>query len=142
MVFPASVLSALLLAIFLVNCKVFGIVVYSLHLSLAKLNEYAGHSSFDIRYPWPICLIYLEPRDHWLHHSIEEKHYGKNYGLTISIWDKLFGSYLRLDPSRYKELRYGVKNTDYNKSFPITEMLLKPPLLAIRSLYNAFKLHT
>lgn len=131
---PFSVISAMLMGAFMVNCGIFGLIIFSLHMSLFKLNEYAGHSSIEIRYPWPISLVYLEPRDHCLHHSIDENHYGKNYGVGLSIWDKLFGTYMKLPSSEYSKLRYGVSGTDYNKAFPLVELLLKPPLLAIKSL--------
>ncbi|WP_197459876.1 sterol desaturase family protein [Synechococcus sp. MIT S9508] len=131
---PFQVISALLMGAFVVNCGIFGLIIFSLHMSLLKLNEYAGHSSMDIRYPWPLTLVYLEPRDHWLHHSIDENHYGKNYGVGLSIWDKLFGTYMQIPSSEYSKLRYGVSGTDYNKAFPLVELFLKPPLLAIKSL--------
>ena len=30
---------------------------------------------------------------HRIHHSTAEEYYGKNYGLTFSIWDRIFGTY-------------------------------------------------
>lgn len=135
---PVSAASTLLSGFFMVKCGVFGIIVYSLHMSLSKLNEYAGHSSLNIKYPWPINLVYLDPRDHWLHHSIAEEHYGKNYGVVLSIWDKLFGTYMQLPSSRYSDLKYGVMNSDYNKTFPLLELFCKPPILALQSFIRLF----
>lgn len=36
--------------------------------------------------------IFVTPQSHRIHHSIEKKHMDKNYGLTFSIWDFLFGT--------------------------------------------------
>lgn len=36
--------------------------------------------------------ILVTPQSHRIHHSIEPEHRDKNYGLTFSIWDYLFGT--------------------------------------------------
>ena len=34
----------------------------------------------------------LCPHYHQLHHSTNPKHYDKNFGLMLSIWDRMFGT--------------------------------------------------
>ena len=36
--------------------------------------------------------IIFSPSAHRIHHSIERKQYGKNFGNTFNYWDLLFGS--------------------------------------------------
>jgi len=36
--------------------------------------------------------ILVTPQSHRIHHSIEPEHRDKNYGLTFSIWDYMFGT--------------------------------------------------
>ena len=43
--------------------------------------------------------ILVTPQSHRIHHSIEPRHRDKNFGLTFSIWDHLFGTQYR----RYDE---------------------------------------
>jgi sterol desaturase/sphingolipid hydroxylase (fatty acid hydroxylase superfamily) len=34
----------------------------------------------------------MDNRFHRLHHSVEERHFDKNFGLTTPLWDLLFGT--------------------------------------------------
>lgn len=43
--------------------------------------------------------LLVTPQSHRVHHSIEPRHFDKNFGLTFSIWDYLFGTQYR----RYDE---------------------------------------
>jgi sterol desaturase/sphingolipid hydroxylase (fatty acid hydroxylase superfamily) len=38
--------------------------------------------------------IFISPKQHQIHHSINEIHYDKNFGVTLSVWDHFFGSFL------------------------------------------------
>ncbi len=49
-------------------------------------------------YRWsfgPLELIFVSPRYHALHHSIEPEHANHNFGMTFSLWDHLFGTAAR-----------------------------------------------
>ena len=37
--------------------------------------------------------ILVSPNAHMVHHSVSEKHYGKNYGSLFIFWDRLFRTY-------------------------------------------------
>lgn len=39
--------------------------------------------------------ILVTPQSHRIHHSVETRHFDKNFGLTFSIWDHLFGTQCR-----------------------------------------------
>lgn len=36
--------------------------------------------------------VLVTPQSHRIHHSIEEKHWGKNLGTYFTIWDRMFGT--------------------------------------------------
>lgn len=40
----------------------------------------------------------LSPAQHQLHHSREGRHWDKNFGLFLSIWDRMFGTFLYSEP--------------------------------------------
>jgi sterol desaturase/sphingolipid hydroxylase (fatty acid hydroxylase superfamily) len=39
--------------------------------------------------------VLVTPQSHRVHHSVERRHFDKNFGLTFSIWDHLFGTQYR-----------------------------------------------
>lgn len=43
----------------------------------------------------PLKYILITPQSHRVHHSIEPRHYDKNMGILLSIWDYIFGTQYR-----------------------------------------------
>lgn len=40
----------------------------------------------------PLRRVFNDSRFHRIHHSVEERHFGKNYGTIFTIWDQVFGT--------------------------------------------------
>src|SRR5271166_2932812 len=40
----------------------------------------------------------MSPKQHHLHHSIEQRHWDKNFGFLFSCWDRMFGTICYSDP--------------------------------------------
>ncbi len=41
----------------------------------------------------PLRYLLVTPQSHRIHHSMEEKHFDKNFGVLFSFWDRLFGTF-------------------------------------------------
>ncbi len=52
------------------------------------LGSNLRHSHIPIHYWKPLEKVLLSPAQHQIHHSIEEKHWDKNFGVVLAIWDK------------------------------------------------------
>ncbi|MEP5152619.1 sterol desaturase family protein [Planktotalea sp.] len=64
------------------------VLVFVFHVTGSNLR----HSHIGIRYwPW-LEHILISPAQHQLHHSIARRHYDKNFGVALAVWDWLFGS--------------------------------------------------
>lgn len=50
------------------------------------------HSHIPISFGNIVERVFISPAQHQIHHSVEVKHYDKNFGSIFSIWDALFGS--------------------------------------------------
>jgi sterol desaturase/sphingolipid hydroxylase (fatty acid hydroxylase superfamily) len=48
------------------------------------------HSHIYMRYPQWIERVFMSPAQHQIHHSREERHLDRNFGLFLSCWDRLF----------------------------------------------------
>jgi sterol desaturase/sphingolipid hydroxylase (fatty acid hydroxylase superfamily) len=40
----------------------------------------------------PFGKVFVDNRFHRIHHSLEERHFDKNFGILFSFWDRLFGT--------------------------------------------------
>lgn len=59
--------------------------------------------------PWtlgPLGKIMMSPAAHRLHHIRDEELMGSNYANTVTVWDKLFGTYV--DPTPYVDCETGI----------------------------------
>jgi len=49
------------------------------------------HSPVELHFG-PLRRIVVDNRYHRIHHSLEERHFNKNFGICFSFWDTLFGT--------------------------------------------------
>lgn len=40
----------------------------------------------------PLRKLIVDNRFHRIHHSLEERHFDKNFGILLSVWDRMFGT--------------------------------------------------
>lgn len=59
-------------------------------MSLGILQLYI-HSPVTIDFG-PLRAILVDNRYHRIHHSVEERHFEKNFGIFLTVWDRLFGT--------------------------------------------------
>ncbi|MBS0294436.1 MAG: sterol desaturase family protein [Proteobacteria bacterium] len=66
------------------------------------LNGILMHWNVAIRFgPLERCII--TPAYHRIHHSIEARHYDKNFGVFTQLWDRVFGTRHVPAPGEYPE---------------------------------------
>lgn len=61
--------------------------------------------------PWLdrlLGLVLVMPGMHRVHHSVLPEHYDTNFGTVFSFWDRLFGTYRRLDLEQREALAFGI----------------------------------
>jgi sterol desaturase/sphingolipid hydroxylase (fatty acid hydroxylase superfamily) len=42
--------------------------------------------------------VFNTPAHHRVHHSAAERHFGRNFGGVLIVWDRLFGTYAAPEP--------------------------------------------
>ena len=132
---PFSLLSLLLLNEYLIQGYIFPVLLYLFFGTMRLIFEVVGHSSYKLIYPKPISYIFMSPSLHWIHHSDNPNHYNKNLGGSITIWDRIFGTYL--DETHLNDVTgYGVKESQYNKFHPLYSMTILPLVKLSRRIKN------
>lgn len=72
-------------------------LVFLIIHQLEVLYQFWLHTELIGKLPKPIEYIFTTPSHHRVHHSTNEKYIDKNYGSTLIIWDRLFGTFQELD---------------------------------------------
>ena len=63
---------------------------------------------------------------HLVHHSVAYDEANANFGAVLSIWDRLFGTYLRLTRAQQERLVFGVRELPRRECLKPSAMLLTP----------------
>jgi hypothetical protein len=71
-----------------------------------------------------LSFILVSPNMHKVHHHHEQPYTDSNYGAVLSIWDRLLGTFRKLDPSK---LRYGLDRYYSNEKDEDFFALMKKP---------------
>ena len=118
-------------------------LVFSFHVAGSNLR----HSHIDIKYWSWLEKLLISPAQHQLHHSLDERHYDKNFGAALAIWDWIFGSLHHSED--IDNLVLGVEDDDFNPrsikelyTKPLKEILniLSESLSSFKSLGKIFKI--
>jgi sterol desaturase/sphingolipid hydroxylase (fatty acid hydroxylase superfamily) len=94
-----------------VELTVFGINVYVLR-NIILMMDFVRHTHLKLSYGRHLSMILLSPHYHQLHHSIAEKHWDKNFGLALSIWDRLFGTLVVPEPD--EDFVFGLTENEHD----------------------------
>lgn len=99
------------------------------------------HANVDISYG-PLDRVFVSPRVHRLHHAIDPDLHDQNYGVYLSLWDTLFGTFRQV-PDR--AIKTGVEGFPDERGAPWHRMpltflrqLVFPVTQAAQSLRDAF----
>jgi sterol desaturase/sphingolipid hydroxylase (fatty acid hydroxylase superfamily) len=78
---------------------------------------------------WPpvvdrwLAWLVVTPRGHWLHHSLQRDRTDRNFGVTLSLWDRLAGTYSAPDAGAAS---FGLDALAANRWHSATGMLTTP----------------
>ena len=111
------------MAILLSGAPIYVVMIYQTVLILAAAFTHA-----NISLPkWldnGMSYILVSPNMHKVHHHWKQPYTDSNYGVIFSIWDRLFGTFKKLDPT---SIRYGLDRYYPNEKDEDFINLMKKP---------------
>ncbi|HQV55427.1 MAG: sterol desaturase family protein [Chitinophagaceae bacterium] len=112
-----------MLFIFLSGTPMYGVMIYQTLLVLATAFTHAN-ISLPKGLDKAISYILVSPNMHKVHHHWKQPFTDSNYGAVLSIWDRLFGTFMKLD---IKDIRYGIdKHYSNDKDEDFMALMKKP----------------
>jgi sterol desaturase/sphingolipid hydroxylase (fatty acid hydroxylase superfamily) len=113
---------------FFIGIFISGAPMYAVMIFQTLLVLSAAFTHANIRMPrWidvPLSYIFVSPNMHKVHHHWRQPFTDSNYGAVLSIWDRLFGTFKKLDS---KEIRYGLDRYYPNEKDEDFLTLMKKP---------------
>ncbi len=68
-------------------------VVFFIIHQVEVLYQFWIHTEYIKKLPKPIEYFFTTPSHHRVHHGINKQYIDKNYGSTLIIWDRIFGTF-------------------------------------------------
>lgn len=68
-------------------------VVFFICHQIEVLYQFWIHTEYITKLPKPIEYVFVTPSHHRVHHATNEQYLDKNYGSTLIIWDRIFGTF-------------------------------------------------
>ena len=80
------------------------------------LNGTAMFNHANIRLPLPLDAVLrrvlVTPDMHRVHHSIHRAEHDSNYGFSLSVWDRIFGTYIAQPAAGHQDMTIGLEWQD------------------------------
>ena len=109
-----GVAQGLLLSLFVSEISIpLALGVNAFYMIFNSLTANLRHSHVWLSFGPVAEHIFISPAQHQVHHSIELRHYNKNYGEVLAIWDWMFGT-LYICAQR-EEIAFGLGDKDGNR---------------------------
>lgn len=120
-----SILSGIffIVLIFISGAPIYSVMIYQTLLVLATAFTHAN-ISLPKKVDRLLSYIFVSPNMHKVHHHWKQPYTDSNYGAVFSFWDRLFGTYKKLEP---KDIRYGLDRYYSNEKDEDFVQLMKKP---------------
>jgi sterol desaturase/sphingolipid hydroxylase (fatty acid hydroxylase superfamily) len=126
---PIEILFSMLVkfgAIILLGPPVVAVIIFEVILNgMAMFNH--GNVSLPGKLDRWVRFILVTPDMHRVHHSVEDHETNSNFGFNLSIWDRLFGTYIDQPRLGHDDMQIGIRGFDQPKDIINLDGLLKLP---------------
>jgi sterol desaturase/sphingolipid hydroxylase (fatty acid hydroxylase superfamily) len=113
------------------QAQIFGIMqLNALVLVFYVFGFHLRHSHIWLPYRGIWGKLFVSPAHHQLHHSVAERHWDKNMGFVLAIWDWMFGTLYSVD--KREEVRVGMNGHEEREYHSVSAMYLLPFVKAWR----------
>jgi sterol desaturase/sphingolipid hydroxylase (fatty acid hydroxylase superfamily) len=107
--------------------------MYAVMIYQTLLVAATGFTHANIRLPAAVdqalSFFLVSPNMHKVHHHWKQPYTDSNYGAVFSIWDRLLGTFRKLDPG---QLRYGLDRYYPNEEDENFAALMKRPFQPLK----------
>lgn len=118
-----------LLLIFVSGAPMYSVMIYQ---TLVVLSTAFTHANISLpkKMDHLLSFIVVSPNMHKVHHHWKQPYTDSNYGAVFSFWDRLLGTFMKLDT---KDIRYGLDRYYPNEKDEDFMALMKKPFQKLNS---------
>lgn len=114
-----------LLCIALIGPAAFAVFLFEVVLNAASMFNHAN-VRLPLGFDRLLRLFVVTPDMHRVHHSVIERETNSNYGFFLTIWDRMFGTYIAQPEKGHDEMTIGLSEYQDSKPDKLIWSLLIP----------------
>lgn len=96
-------------AILLLGAPALGVMVFEILLNTTSMFNH-GNVRLPLRCDRLLRLLIVTPDMHRVHHSMEDRETNRNFGFSLSLWDRLFRTYRDQPNGGHEHMTIGIRN--------------------------------
>ncbi|MGR3839169.1 MAG: sterol desaturase family protein, partial [Cognatishimia sp.] len=97
--------------VYLIGPSVIAIVVFEILLNGTAMFNHAN-LRLTLGVDRLLRMVLVTPDMHRVHHSVHRHEHDSNYGFSLSLWDRLFGTYIAQPEKGHDEMTVGLQWQD------------------------------
>ena len=126
---PLEIIFSMLIkfsAIIVLGAPVIAVIIFEVLLStMAMFNH--GNVGLPRKFDQILRLLVVTPDMHRVHHSTEDNETNSNFGFCLSLWDRIFGTYIDQPRSGHTKMNIGIHEyRDQKQTTSVPSMLILP----------------
>ena len=125
---PIEIILSLLIkftAIIIFGVPAVAIIIFEITLNATAMIT---HSNLNVplRLDKLLRWIFVTPDMHRIHHSVHRDETDSNYGFNLSIWDRLFGTYIEQPRDTHNKMLIGIDQFRNSREQFLDKLLIQP----------------
>ncbi|WP_299356430.1 sterol desaturase family protein [uncultured Shimia sp.] len=111
---PVEIALSMLLKIglvYLIGPSALAIILFEIILNGTAMFNHAN-MRLPIRLDAMLRQVLVTPDMHRVHHSVKRREHDSNYGFSLSIWDRMFGTYIAQPEAGHDDMTIGLQWQD------------------------------
>lgn len=114
--------------IIILGPSILAVIIFEIFLNVMAMFNHSN-INLPIKIDAIIRLFIVTPDMHRVHHSVEVDETNSNYGFNISLWDRIFGTYLAQPKAGHIDMKIGLNGFEDTKISTYLPALLIQPLI-------------
>lgn len=125
---PVEIFLSLIIKIFCIfalGAHPLGVLLFEILLNLGALFNHSN-LKVNLKFDSILRLFIVTPDMHRIHHSVIPRETNSNFGFCISIWDRIFATYIKDPEKGQMDLVIGLKEYPKENKFGLWGLLVVP----------------
>lgn len=114
-----------IITVFLIGANPLAVILFEVILNVCAVFNH-GNVNIPVVLDRQLRKVIVTPDMHRVHHSVYRDEHDSNYGFSVSIWDRLFGTYTDQPRDGHDKMQIGLSYASQSEAVKFQKVLMMP----------------